>query len=71
MNLIVGYLKDRADTLERIIGSPKEVFERDQLLPTMCVYALYRKLYPSEEQRDLWKQFWGMQKKVPFLEGHS
>jgi hypothetical protein len=29
MNLIVGYLKERADTLERIISSPKEVFERD------------------------------------------
>lgn len=49
------YLKDRFDLFDKTIGTAKEMFERDLILPTFCVYALVRKLYPNEENRDLWK----------------
>jgi len=34
---------------------------------TYCLYGLVRKLFPKEEDRDLWKKFWGLQKKSPIL----
>jgi WASH complex subunit 7 len=71
MALLLAYFKDRLDMFNTTLGGSKEVFERSQILPTMCVYALGRRLYPSEEWRDQWKALWSLQKKVPFVEGHS
>jgi WASH complex subunit 7 len=28
-------------------------------------------LYPSEDLRDLWKDAWSIQKKIPILEGYN
>lgn len=33
----------------------------------MCVYAFFRKLYPSDELRDMWKDIWGLQKIIPII----
>lgn len=37
----------------------------------MCTYSLYRKLFPSDELKDVWKDLWTMQKKIPIIEAHS
>lgn len=37
----------------------------------MCNYALYRRLFPEEEGRDMWRKLWTMQKKIPIIEAHS
>jgi len=34
------------------------------------VYALFRRIYPSEEERNTYKQMWMLQNKVPVIEGH-
>lgn len=39
-------------------------------MPMLGVYALFRKIYPSEEERKTYKQMWTLQKKVPVIEGH-
>lgn len=66
-----AYFKERLDIFDKIIGSPREIFEKDLILPTLCVYALMRKLYPGDEDRSLWKNLWALQKKLPMVEGHS
>ena len=37
----------------------------------MCTYSLFRKLFPSEELKNFWKDLWFMQKKIPVLQAHS
>ena len=37
----------------------------------MCTYALYRKLFPGEEAREIWRKLWAMQKKIPIVEAHN
>jgi len=37
----------------------------------MCIYTLFRKLFISEELKDVWKDLWSMQKKIPIIEAHS
>ena len=37
----------------------------------MCLYALFRKMFPDEEHRDFWKKLWTMQKKLPIIQAHS
>lgn len=37
----------------------------------MCIFALYKKLYPSEDFKDFWKRLWSFQKKIPLVEAHS
>lgn len=66
-----NYLKDRYELFDKTFGTAKEMFERDLILPTFCVYALVRKLYPNDEDRSLWKNLWSLQKRIPMVEGHS
>lgn len=42
-----------------------------QTLGLLQIYLLYRRLYLSDEQREVWKQLWELQKKQPFLILHS
>ncbi|CAD8128339.1 unnamed protein product [Paramecium sonneborni] len=70
-NLLNTYLKERYELFDKTLGTAKEMFERDLLLPTFCVYALVRQLYPNDENRDLWKNLWSLQKKIPMVDGHS
>lgn len=37
----------------------------------LCIFALTKRLYPSEEFKDFWKKAWSFQKKIPLVEGHS
>jgi WASH complex subunit 7 len=37
----------------------------------MCTYSLYRKLFTWDELKDVWKDMWTMQKKIPIIEAHS
>lgn len=41
--------------------------EDRKLLELMCVYALFRKLFPGEELKNLWRDIWALQKKVPII----
>ena len=54
-----------------MIGTPKDINERRDLVMNLFgVYALFRKIYPSEEERKTYKLFWALQKKIPVVEGH-
>lgn len=70
-NMLNNYLKERYELFDKTFGTAKEMFERDLILPTFCVYALVRKLYPNDEDRSLWKNLWSLQKRIPMVEGHS
>ena len=61
------YLIESLKRISEVIGTQKDSQEREFLLELMCVYSLFRKLYPSEDLRDLWKDLWSIQKKVPIL----
>jgi hypothetical protein len=50
-----------------IISTSRETFERKQLFNDFCLYALYRKLFPKQEDRDIWKKLWHLQKVAPIL----
>lgn len=41
-NVLNTYLKERYELFDKTLGTAKEMFERDLLLPTFCVYALVR-----------------------------
>ena len=45
--------------------------EDRRLLELMCTYSLFRKLFPNEELKSLWKEMWTIQKKMPIIEAHS
>lgn len=65
--LFMEYFKHTLDRISENIGQAAESHERETLFQTLCAYALFRKLYPDQEDRDLWKQFWTVQKKCPVL----
>ena len=53
------------------MGSKYDINEDRKLLEMMCTYSLFRKLYPSEDLKAVWKDMWAMQKKIPIIEAHS
>lgn len=53
------------------MGTKYDMDEEKKMLELMCTYALFRKLYPDEEFKAVWKDLWLMQKKIPVLEAHS
>ena len=65
-NLFTEYMKLAIDHGE-IVGTTSETFERKHLFNNYALYALYRKLFPKNEDRDIWKKFWYLQKKAPIL----
>lgn len=65
------YFERKLRTIEDNFGSPIEIDEEKKLLDLMCNYALYRKLFPEEEGRDMWRKIWAVQKKIPIIEAHS
>lgn len=54
------------------MSSPLEIFERNKLGQLLSFYCLFRKLWPKEEDRKIWKSLWKTQKKTPIiiLHGH-
>lgn len=37
----------------------------------MCAFTLFRKLYPEEELKDVYRDLWLMQKKMPIIEARG
>jgi len=64
--LFTEYYKKALETAE-VAGSPTETFERKFTYEMCCGYALYRKLFPGEEDSTLWKKIWYLQKKTPII----
>ena len=66
-SLFMSYFKANLTQANEVVASPTETVERKTLFRLFCLYALYRRLFPQNEDRNLWKQFWSVQKKVPII----
>jgi hypothetical protein len=54
--------------MEKIMNSLESQYEHDeafQVLDLLALYALYRRLYPKDFEKSLFKSIWAMQKKAP------
>jgi len=71
MVLFTNYIKSSLQNLNETIGSTTETIERKKLLNLLSLYAIFRRLFPQEEDRKLWKTLWSFQKRVPVLLLHS
>jgi len=62
-------LKHLVDSALSVIGSSSELFERMDVISSMALYALYRRLMPPNLEPDakLHKALWGVQKLVPLV----
>ena len=69
-SLFQAYFKQRLQSIMDNVLTPTETFERKQIFPLLGVYAFYRRLYPSEEERDTYKALWAIQKRLPCVVGH-
>lgn len=65
------YFEENSKKLSEQFGLDTEKEERTRMLELMCTYAFYRKIYPSDESRDVWKVMWESQKRIPIIEGYS
>ena len=65
------YFERRLRTINEQLGGKFDMDEEKHLLELMCVYTLFRKLYPGEDFKDFWRDLWAMQKKVPVIEARS
>ena len=66
---MLNSLKSLVDSALSVIGSSSELFERNDVVSAMSLYALYRRLMPPNMQPDakLHKALWGVQKAVPLV----
>lgn len=71
MNVFANYIKSNLQYLNDTIGTSTETIERKKFLNLICLYGLYRRLFPSEEDKKLWKALWSFQKRVPVILLHS
>lgn len=71
LSLFQTYIRTTMAYLNETIGSTTETTERKKLMNLLCVYALFRRLFPQEEDRKLWKTLWSFQKRTPVLLMHS
>lgn len=53
------------------VGNPAELNEKNDMLSLLCVYAFYRVINNSEEDKNIYKALWSMQKKIPYIVGHN
>jgi len=62
-------IKNLVDSALSVIGSSSELFERNDVVSALALYALYRRLMPPNVQPDvkLHKALWGVQKAVPLV----
>ncbi len=66
------YLERTLVSIEKNLGEVNSSMDEEKrLLDLLCIYALYRKLFPSEDYKDFWKNVWAFQKKIPLIEAHS
>ena len=66
-NLFTNYWKIHLTKAAEVVATSTESHERKTLFHLFCLYGLYRRLFPQNEDRNLWKQFWTIQKKVPII----
>ena len=66
---MLSALKSQTEQALAVIGSSSELFERLDVMASMALYALYRRLLPANMQPDgkLHKALWGVQKTVPLV----
>jgi len=66
---LLACLKTQLDSALTIIGTSSEIFERNDIIHCLALYALYRRLLPSNVEPDgkLHKALWAVQKVVPFV----
>ena len=65
-DLFTSYFKQEIDSILDLLESNMATNEVRDLQNVYCLYALYRKLFPNED-RNLWKKFWSLQKKCPAI----
>ena len=57
-------------SIDRILNFTDSLYESDEYFRYMdlvCVYAFYRRLYPSDFDEELYKYIWALQRKVPLV----
>lgn len=66
---LLFFVKTRLDETLSPIGSNAEMHEREQIMSSFALYALYRRLLPKNIPPDgkLFRAFWLVQKTVPFV----
>ena len=66
---LLFFIRSRIDQILSPIGSNSEMNEREQVMSSYALYALYRRLLPKNIPPDgkLFKLFWLVQKTVPFV----
>ncbi len=65
------YFEETSKKLSEQFGLATEKEERTRMLELMCMYAFFRRIYPSDELRDVWKTLWESQRQIPIIEGYS
>jgi WASH complex subunit 7 len=65
------YFINKLKDINEFLGTRTDMDEEKKLLELMCTYSLYRKLFLWDELKDVWKDLWTMQKKIPIIEAHS
>ena len=55
-----AYIKFKIDKLTELIDSPTETEERREVIDLLCLYALYRKLFPKEFDKKMYAAIWGI-----------
>lgn len=68
--LFKSYFKIKLQLIMDRVGTEEETNERKLIFPLLGVYAFFRKLWPQDEERDIYKSLWGIQKKIPCVPGH-
>jgi WASH complex subunit 7 len=69
LNELLFCIKNLLDTSLSVIGTSNELFERYNVMNCIALYALYRRILPSNIAPDgkLHKNLWSVQKTVPFV----
>eukprot|EP00606_Chrysophyceae_sp_TOSAG23-5_P001355 GSChrysophyteH2.ASY1.ANO1.563.1 assembled CDS len=62
-------LKTQLDNAMKVVGTGAEMFERKDMVSSLALYVLYRKLLPANKQPDLkmHKYLWESQKVIPVV----
>ena len=61
MEFIDNYLRLKLKDLEDTLATENDILERVTYSKSLCLYALFRRLYKGEEDKKLWKGLWNLQ----------
>lgn len=65
--LFKDFLKRSLENVGDLIGNNTETFERKIMFNNFCLYALSKKLFPKDEDRDLWKKIMAYSKESSYF----